>query len=73
MNDYSLNIPWLIRQFQDETKIINADPEMETPGIFWRRYRRDWLSDILVATGHKVYYKTGKVEHIRKPKSDEAI
>lgn len=66
--DFSLNIPHLIKEFKDETLIINADPKNTTPGIIGRKLRQYWLGDMLLATGHTINYSSGKVEYTRVPK-----
>lgn len=67
--DFSINVPHLIKQFKEETIIINADPKNTTPGIMGRKLRQYWLGDMLLMTGHTINYNTGKVEYTRVPKS----
>ena len=71
MNDYSINIKWVIRQFKDETNIINADTERQTRGIYSRYYRQRSLGDLLVATGHEVNYSSGEVRYVRESKNND--
>ena len=66
--DYSINPAWLKQEFHKEDLIIRADPKNQTPGIMGRKLRREWLGDLLVATGHTVDFKTGKIKFTRRPK-----
>lgn len=64
--DYSLNIPYLIREFKEAVTLIENDRETyKTPGIVGWKIRRDAIALMLIATGHRVDYETGKVEYIR--------
>lgn len=68
MNDYTLNIDYLIREFKKATDfIINDRDTWDTPGIAAWHQRQQYVGVMLIATGHTVNYKTGGVTYTRKP------
>lgn len=66
--DYSINPSWLKGQFHELWVIQKADPQRRLDGYIGRDLRMHWLADLLVATGHSVDFKTGKIKYTRRPK-----